>query len=116
MAAVDSHSAATGSSFTTRASGASSEAQYARSARTGATGFSSTQVQVLVNPSIKSDHRLLAPLPFGVFTYGNGNVTTYAYPGGMALGPIAAVNTIVVDIGGGTQQIGTPFCVTAGGS
>ena len=75
------------------------------------TGFMAAQVQLLGAPA---KHTISAARPFGVYVTGNGNVTTFSFPGGMAAAPIATVATVTVSVTGGVQQVGTLFCgVTA---
>ena len=77
-------------------------------------GFKVVQVQ-MPNPPKPHDFTLNTPVlhPFGVWVYGNAPFSTYSYPGGMALAPIAAVDHLEVDVQGGTEQINTPFTVLA---
>ncbi|MGE3277324.1 MAG: MBG domain-containing protein, partial [Vicinamibacterales bacterium] len=71
----------------------------------GSTAFSAAQVPI--TPGV---HHAVAERPFGITTYGNATVTTYAYPGGMAVAPIATVKTITLDVTGGTEMVGNQFC------
>ncbi|MCY1017004.1 IgGFc-binding protein [Pyxidicoccus sp. MSG2] len=58
-------------------------------------------------------HRLTSPLPFGVSVYGVGTDVTYAYPGGMSLVPVAAVEGLKLTPRYRIGQVGGEVCVTA---
>ena len=73
----------------------------------GTSGFSAAEMQFAGSPG---NHLFTAPRPFGVFTYGMASVSTYSYPGGMAVAAIATVDSISVTVGGSIQQVGTEIC------
>ncbi|MGE3190080.1 MAG: MBG domain-containing protein [Vicinamibacterales bacterium] len=58
-------------------------------------------------------HTLLSSRPFGVISYGFSTLTSYAYPGGQALTPVANVEEVQIDVIGSTQVIGDQTCVQA---
>ncbi|MGE0862557.1 MAG: MBG domain-containing protein [Vicinamibacterales bacterium] len=82
----------------------------------GTSGFKGVQV-ALSGPGV---HTMTGPQPFGVLASGHGTtsagagmVTTYAYPGGMAVAPVATVNTITLTLTGDTKYVGEQACVSA---
>ncbi|MFP2932879.1 PKD domain-containing protein [Pyxidicoccus sp. 3LG] len=58
-------------------------------------------------------HRLTSPLPFGVSVYGVGTDVSYAYPGGMSLVPVAAVQSLKLTPRYRIGDVGSEVCVTA---
>ncbi len=75
----------------------------------GTSGYQSTTYQL----ATVGTHRVTGPRPIGVSVYGGGSVTTYAYPGGMSLSPIALVKYIGLTINGGVKYVGEQICVDA---
>jgi uncharacterized repeat protein (TIGR01451 family) len=76
--------------------------------RIGDSGFSGVQVSIA-----KGSHRLTAPLPFGVHTYGFADADSYGYPGGLSTSEVARVASLTLSPKSQTVQVNTQQCVTA---
>ncbi|RFC31462.1 MAG: hypothetical protein DID91_2727704186 [Candidatus Nitrotoga sp. MKT] len=72
----------------------------------GSSGFSGAQVAVLIG-----SHNLDATLPFGITNYGFASFDSYGYPGGLALGQVASLASLVISPKTATNPINTQHCV-----
>ncbi len=74
----------------------------------GTSGFSGAQV-----PLPSGSHTVIGPLPFGAFVYGFADTTSYGYPAGMSVVPVALVAAITLTPKTATNLVGLAHCVMA---
>lgn len=72
----------------------------------GSSGFSGAKIPVLIG-----SHNLDATLPFGLTSYGFNSADSYGYPGGLALGQVASLASLVISPKTATNPINTQHCV-----
>ena len=72
----------------------------------GSSGFSGAKIPVLIG-----SHNLDATLPFGITNYGFADFDSYGYPGGLALGQVASLTSLVISPKTATNPINTQHCV-----
>ncbi|CAH1904467.1 IgGFc_binding domain-containing protein [Candidatus Nitrotoga sp. HW29] len=72
----------------------------------GSSGFSGAKIPVLIG-----SHNLDATLPFGITNYGFADFDSYGYPGGLALGQVASLASLVISPKTATNPINTQHCV-----
>ena len=73
----------------------------------GSSGFSGAAVPVSLG-----SHNFDGPLPFGLTSYGFAEADSYGYPGGLALGQVASLASLVISPKTATNPINTQHCVT----
>lgn len=72
----------------------------------GSSGFSGAAVPVSLG-----SHNFDGPLPFGLTSYGFAEADSYGYPGGLALGQVASLASLVISPKTATNPINTQHCV-----
>ena len=72
----------------------------------GSSGFSGAKIPVLIGT-----HNLDATLPFGLTSYGFAQADSYGYPGGLGLGQVASLASLVISPKTATNPINTQHCV-----